>query len=129
MRSMALLGAGLLLAGPAEAATTIYYRAGSWHAFSGVNGRGELVCGMGTGNPVDGRRLEISYLIGGTRLLFQTSKPTWNIPPGAAVPVVLEVGDSVPWTAQASGRGSGRTGRFPRTRSPRSTPRSARPGP
>lgn len=111
MRVSGILGVGLCALTAASfrpwsaaAATTTYYHAGDWRAFSGTTEQNRLVCGMATGNPTDGRSLEISAVIGEPRLQFAASKPTWDIPPGTAIPVVVQASGAVPWTAEATGR-------------------------
>jgi hypothetical protein len=106
MRVLGTLGVCLgLLAGAAEAGagTTTYYRAGHWRAFSGTDEQNRLICGMATANPVDGRSLEISAVIGDPQLGFRASKPTWDIPPDTAIPVVVQAAGAVPWTEEAAG--------------------------
>src|SRR6516162_6366759 len=40
-------------AGPAGAEMSVYYHIGSWDAFSGPGADGNMVCGIGSTNPVD----------------------------------------------------------------------------
>lgn len=122
MRAFGVLGAGMCalaaagaLAGSAAAATTTYYHSGDWHALSGTDGQNRLVCGMGTGNPTDGRSLEIRAVIGDPQLWFTASKPTWDIPPGTKVPVLMQEAGVVPWTLEAQGQGHRMTWVLPET--------------
>ncbi len=101
---MCALAAASFPPSSATAATTTYYHAGDWAAFSGTTEQNRLVCGMSTGNPADGRSLEVSAIIGEPRLEFTASKPTWDIPQGTAIPVVMQVSGAVPWTVEATGR-------------------------
>ncbi len=106
MRVLGVLGVcvGVLAAATAaRAGTTTYYRAGDWRAFSGTDEQNRLLCGMATGNPIDGRSLEIRAVIGDPRLGFIASKPTWDIPPETKIPVVMQVEGAVPWTQEAAG--------------------------
>lgn len=106
MRSWSVFGVGfcaLATAGTAPAATTVYYQSGAWRAFSGRDAQNRLVCGMLTGNPDDGRELRIASVIGRAALYFSAEKPTWNIPPGMTIPVVVQSNQEVPWTVQAIG--------------------------
>jgi hypothetical protein len=106
MRVLGVLGICLgVLAGAAQAraGTTTYYRAGDWRAFSGTDEQNRLLCGMATGNAIDGRNLEISAVIGDPQLGFQASKPTWDIPPDTKIPVVIQAAGTVPWTEEAAG--------------------------
>lgn len=95
---LALLGTA-----PAGAALTTYYHAGSWHAFSGTDAANRLVCGIGTENAQDGRSLTITAVIGGQGLFFRAIKPSWAIPAGTPVPVLLRIGRGEPWSFQATG--------------------------
>lgn len=110
----ALAGAGILAEG-AVAATTTYYHSGDWRAFSGADEQNRLVCGMATGNPTDGRSLEIREVIGTPQLQFVASKPTWQIPPGTSIPVVMQESGVVPWTLEAKGQGHTMTWALPQT--------------
>jgi hypothetical protein len=101
-----VLAAAMLAAGTAMAATTVYYHAGSWHAFSGTDAENQIVCGIGTENTADGRRLDLTFVIGGDALFFQASKPNWSIPDGKQVPVVMQIGSAQPWNEQATGQGT-----------------------
>lgn len=100
------LAAAMLAAGTATAAVTTYYHAGSWQAFSGTDAENQIVCGIGTENPTDGRRLDMTFVIGGDALFFQASKPNWSIPEGTQVPVVMQIGSGQPWNEQATGHGT-----------------------
>ena len=100
-----VIAALALAATPAGAATTVYYRAGVWHAFSGTDTQDRMVCGIGTENPTDGRTLNLSFVIAGDALAFEAGKPGWNIPDGLSVPVVLQIGVAAPWNFQAIGQG------------------------
>jgi hypothetical protein len=104
----AILGglAGMMLAaGTAAAATTVYYHAGRWEAFSGTDAENQVVCGIGSSG-TDGRRLDLTFVIGGDALFFQAAKPSWSIPEGTEVPVVMQIGSAPPWNEQASGHAS-----------------------
>jgi hypothetical protein len=100
------LAATILAAGTAAAATTVYYHAGRWDAFSGTDAENQVVCGIGTQSGTDGRRLDLSFVIGGDALFFQAAKPSWSIPEGTEVPVVMQIGSAQPWNEQATGHGS-----------------------
>ena len=105
----AILGgllATTLAAGTATAATTIYYHAGNWQAFSGTDAQNQVICGIGTQSAEDGRSLTLTFVIGGDTLFFQASKPNWSIPEGTQVGVVMQVGPSQPWNEQATGHGT-----------------------
>lgn len=100
--------AGLAIAlAPAAALAQVetYYHAGAWDAFSGKNGRGGAVCGVGITMPPDNRRLEIGFDIGGTATTFSASKADWSIPDNTHVVVVMQVGLNTPWTEQGAGQG------------------------
>lgn len=108
MRLHLLLPAAALaasLAGSARANVTIYYHAGGWDAFDGQGSDGHPLCGVGSRNPADGRSFSMSYEIGSDNVHFITSKPTWNIPNGTSIPVVVQVGLDRPWPEQAVGNG------------------------
>ncbi len=89
----------------AHADLRTYYHVGSWDAFSGQGENGTTVCGVGTTNPVDNRNVSIRFVIGGEDVLFEVKKPSWNIPAGTQLPVVMQIGLNVPWTQQAEGSG------------------------
>jgi hypothetical protein len=89
----------------AHADLRTYYHVGSWDAFSGPGENGTTVCGVGTTNPVDNRNVSIRFVIGGEDVLFEVKKPSWNIPAGTQLPVVMQVGLNVPWTEKAEGSG------------------------
>ncbi|WP_428535095.1 hypothetical protein [Rhodopila sp.] len=80
-----------------------YYHAGAWDAFSGRNANGGAVCGVGTTNPADHRRLSIRFDIGGANRMFSATKPGWSIPDNTPIPVVMQLGLNTPWTEQATG--------------------------
>ncbi len=93
------------LAGPAGAQMTVYYHVGSWDAFSGPTGDGKMVCGVGSTNPGDNRSFSLRLTIGGDSVMFEAKKPTWNIPAGLQIPVVVQVGLDSPWNFQGLGNG------------------------
>jgi hypothetical protein len=97
--------AALAVASSARADTTIYYHAGSWDAFESTSTGGQPVCGIGSHNLADGSSLALRFQLGGTNVTFTASKPGWQIPDGTALPVVMQVGLSEPWTVQAIGNG------------------------
>ncbi|HJS84952.1 MAG TPA: hypothetical protein VJ779_05790 [Acetobacteraceae bacterium] len=105
----------LVAAGAAGAGTTSYYRAGPWRAFSGTDEQNRLVCGMATSNGRDGRTLEIRAVIGDPGLAFLASKPTWDIPPGTKIPVVMQAAGAVPWTQEAVGEAHALRWKLPET--------------
>jgi hypothetical protein len=95
------LPAFVLPAGAME--TTVYYHAGAWDAFSGRANNGQPFCGIGHTNPADGGAFSLRFDIGGQDVTFTAAKPTWSIPPGTQVTVVMQVGLDTPWTRQADG--------------------------
>jgi hypothetical protein len=111
VRPGSVRGVGLLalamaaMSAPAGAAIVPYYRAGTWTNFGGRDVNGRLICGMQTGNPVDGREFDIKAVIGTPGLTFTASRPTWHIPPNTPIPVVMTMGGPVPWTVQGTGSG------------------------
>ncbi len=113
MRNVRSLAGGLVLAvlgaAPAGAALTTYYHAGSWHAFSGTDPTNRLVCGIGTENARDGRALTITAEIGAPGLTFEAKKPSWTIPDGTSVPVMLQIGRRTTWNFQATGKATALT--------------------
>ncbi len=90
---------------PAGADTRVYYHAGSWDAFTGSGSDGKTVCGIGSTFVGDNRSLSLRFSIGGDGVLFQAKKPSWNIPSGTQIAVVLQIGLDAPWNFQASGNG------------------------
>lgn len=106
VRVITTAAAATLLSGMAGAATTVYYHAGNWHAFSGTDPQHRLICGIGTENTTDGRQLDLTYVIGLNAVAFTASKPNWSIPDGTQVPVVMTVGGNQPWNVQATGHGT-----------------------
>jgi len=97
---LALMGA----AGWAD--PTIYYHAGSWHAFTDKDLQGTAVCGIGTDNPSDGRSLSLTYTIGGSDLTANADKPTWNIPDPTGIDVSVQIDQNPPLQAQGVGHGT-----------------------
>ena len=89
----------------ARADTTIYYHSGNWDAFESTSTGGQPVCGIGSHNLADGSSLALRFQLGGTNMTFTASKPGWQIPDGTALPVVMQIGLSEPWTMQAIGNG------------------------
>lgn len=113
MRTIRSLAGGLVLAvlgaAPAAAALTAYYHAGSWHVFSGTDPSNHLVCGIGSENAQDGRALTITAEIGVPGLTFEAKKPSWTIPDGTGVPVMLQIGRRTMWNFQATGKATALT--------------------
>lgn len=99
------IAAVLALTPGARADTTIYYHAGSWDAFEATGTGGQPICGIGSHNLADGSSLSVRFQLGGSNVTFTASKPGWQIPDGTALPVVMQVGLSEPWTEQAIGTG------------------------
>ncbi len=119
MRIASCLGLAALVLGalaiPAGADMTVYYHVGSWDAFSGQGGDGRMVCGVGSTNPGDNRSFSLRFPIGGDSVMFEAKKPSWNIPAGTQVPVVVQIGLASPWNFQ--GVGNGQTVEWPLDRS------------
>ena len=107
MNPLSRLTALAILLAPAAALAQVqtYFHAGAWDALSGRNGQGGAVCGVGSTNGANGRRLEITFNIGGTDTAFSASKPDWTIPDDTHVTVIMQVGLNTPWTVQAIGHG------------------------
>jgi hypothetical protein len=105
MKHFAHLAALAIALTPAAAVAQMqtYYHAGAWDAFSGRGDTGGAVCGIGSTNPTDNRRLSIRFDIGGTDTAFSASKPDWSIPPNTHITVVMQFGLNTPWTMQAIG--------------------------
>jgi hypothetical protein len=95
----------ILCAGTASAAMTVYYHAGAWDAFSGPGDEGKPVCGVGITNPADNRSFSLRYVIGSQNVIFEAKKPSWNIPAGTQIAVVLQIGLETPWNLQGVGDG------------------------
>jgi hypothetical protein len=94
------------LGGSAWADMSVYYHAGSWDAFSGPGTDGKLVCGIGSTNPTDSHSFSLRFTIGGDdTVMFQAKKPSWTIPAGTQLPVVMQVGLDAPWNMQGTGTG------------------------
>lgn len=95
----------ILCAGTASAALTVYYHVGGWDAFSGLGDNGKPVCGVGITNPADSRSFSLRFQVGGDTVTFQAKKPSWNIPEGTQLPVVMQIGLDTPWNLQGAGNG------------------------
>lgn len=95
----------ILCAGAASAAMTVYYHAGGWDAFSGLGDNGKAVCGIGITNPADNRSFSLRFQVSGDTVTFQAKKPSWNIPEGTQLSVVMQVGLETPWNLQGVGNG------------------------
>jgi hypothetical protein len=91
---------------PAWADPTIYYHAGSWHAFTDKDVQGTAVCGIATSNPNDGRDLSLTFTIGGSDLTVNADKPTWNIPDPTAIDASIQIDQNPPLQAQGVGHGT-----------------------
>ena len=102
---LAVLAITGLCCATAHAQFRTYYHVGAWDAFSGQGSDGKTICGVGTTNPADNRSVSIRFVIGGEDVLFEVKKPTWSIPAGTRLVVVIQVGSNVPWTEQANGDG------------------------
>src|SRR5215472_507819 len=101
-----LAGLALIaLAAPVRAEMSVYYHVGSWDAFSGQGNDGKTVCGVGSTNPVDNRSFSLRFPIGGDSVMFQAKKPSWNIPNGTPLAVVIQIGLDPPWNLQGTGNG------------------------
>jgi hypothetical protein len=104
----ASLAAGLLsvlCAATASADMKVYHHVGSWDAFSGPGDGGKPVCGVGSTNPIDNRSFSLRFQIGGETVTMQAKKPTWNIPAGTQLSVVMQIGLETPWNLQGVGTG------------------------
>ncbi len=102
---LGLIAAGAFAAGPAMAALTIYSRVGVWDAFNGTSDNGETVCGVGTTDATEGKVLSLRWQVGGTQVLFRARKPSWNIPDGTKITVLMQVDRNTPWILQGAGGG------------------------
>jgi hypothetical protein len=102
--ALAALAVGALVA-PAAADMKVYYHVGSWDAFSGPGTDGKMVCGVGSTNPSDSRAFSLRFEIGSDTVQLQAKKPTWTIPSGTQLPVVVQIGLNTPWNFQGSGDG------------------------
>lgn len=105
MKRLPCLTALLIASAPAAAIAQVqtYFHAGAWDAFSGRSGNGGAVCGIGSTNSADERRLSVSFDIGGTDTIFSVSKPNWSIPDNTRIAVVMQIGLNPPWTVQGVG--------------------------
>jgi hypothetical protein len=117
MRPLPLVLA-LAIATPAHAELTVTARYGGWDVFHGVGTDGRQVCGIGTTNPTDGRAFSLRFATGDDGITFIADKPSWNIPEGTEVPVVMQVGLDQPWTEQGSGHADRLTWSMPRATVP-----------
>ena len=99
---VAVLAVGLA-PGAASAQMQTYYHIGAWDAFSGRGDAGGPVCGVGTTNPADRRRLSVRVDIGGNVTTMSAGKPDWTVPDDVHVTVVMQVGLNTPWTLQGTG--------------------------
>jgi hypothetical protein len=95
----------VLCTGAASAEMTVYYRAGGWDAFQGPGDNGKPICGVGITNPADNRSFSLRFQIGGDTMTMQAKKPSWNIPEGTQMPVVMQIGLDTPWNLQGVGHG------------------------
>jgi hypothetical protein len=83
----------------------VYYHVGSWDAFTGPGADGRPVCGIGNTSPVDSRSFSLRFPIGGDSVIFQAKKPSWSIPAGTQLPLVVQIGLNTPWNLQGIGDG------------------------
>jgi hypothetical protein len=85
---------------------SVYYHTGSWDAFSGPGADGKLVCGIGSTNPTASQSFSLRFTIGGDdTVMFEARKPSWTIPAGTQLPVVMQVGLDPPWNIKGTGNG------------------------
>ena len=105
MRLLLVAIAALCLANPAWAELRVTSHVGSWDVFSGTGTDGRQTCGVGNTNPTNGQAFSLRYALGGDGVTFVAAKPSWNIPEGTRIPVVMQVGLDRPWTEQAVGHG------------------------
>ncbi|HET8996760.1 MAG TPA: hypothetical protein VFN42_08840 [Acetobacteraceae bacterium] len=97
--------AALCLTSPAWGALTVYSHVGAWDVFSGTGTDGRAVCGIGNSNTTNGRAFSLRYIRGADGITFAADKPSWNIPEGTHLQVVMQVGLNPPWTQDAVGHG------------------------
>jgi hypothetical protein len=64
-----------------------------------------MVCGVGSTNPVDNRSFSMRVPIGSDTVSFQARKPTWSIPAGTELKLVVQIGLDTSWTVQGTGNG------------------------
>jgi hypothetical protein len=102
MAAVLILG---VLAASADADMTVYYRAHGWDAFSGSDEIGKQVCGIGTTDPADTYSFSLRFEIGDDLVKFRAKKPTWNIPAGTLLSVVVRIGPDTSWDIQGVGNG------------------------
>lgn len=95
----------LCLASPAWAALNVYSHSGSWDVFSGTGADGQEVCGIGSTNTTNGSAFSLRFTRGGQGVTFVADKPSWNIPKGTHVQVVMQIGLNTPWTEDGVGNG------------------------
>lgn len=95
----------LCLSNPAWAALTVYSHVGAWDLFSGTGTDGRQTCGTGHTDPANGRAFSLRYIRGTEGLSFVADKPTWNIPAGTTIRVVMQIGLNTPWSEQGTGHG------------------------
>jgi len=117
MRSLPFVLA-LAIAAPAHAELSVTARFGGWDVFHGAGTDGRQVCGIGTTNPTDGRAFSLRFSAGDDTITFISDKPSWNIPEGTGIPVVMQVGLEQPWTEQATGHTDRVIWSMPRTTVP-----------
>lgn len=96
----------LLGAAPGRADQVVYYHAGNWQAFTDKDAQGAAVCGISTNNPNDGRKLSLTYTIGGSDLTVTADKASWSIPDGTALDASMQIDQNAPWPAHAAGHGT-----------------------
>jgi hypothetical protein len=105
------LGSGIVaallqgLTSSAGADMVVYYHAGGWDAFSGPADNGKPVCGIGSTNPADNRSFSLRIQIGDENVTFQARKPTWRVPAGTPLPVVVQIGLNAPFSMMGAGNG------------------------
>jgi hypothetical protein len=83
----------------------VYYHVGSWDAFTGPGSDGKPVCGIGNTSPVDNRSFSLRFPIGSDSVMFQARKPSWDIPAGTQLSLVMQIGLNAPWDVQGVGNG------------------------
>jgi hypothetical protein len=91
-----LLLLSFVLGSSATAQTRPLGGSGVWSAYGGLTEGGRQVCGMHVFGS-EQRDLHIKWFSGNNHLTIQAFKPSWNIPQGTRMPLVIGIDGRVGW--------------------------------
>jgi len=91
-----------LSASPVQAQVNTLFSSGLWSAYGGLAPDRRPVCGITTVG-AEGRRIAIEQFAGETGLEVVFEKPTWSIPEGTTVDIVVAIDGAAGHSGRATG--------------------------